>query len=190
MCVTSLLLFCKYSIISFTVMSIVNRILLGGFRGGIYAMAMGIILGAAGSVIAPPIDYQKVLVWTNRFGKPTRFTNLDSVDVIKEDLLVLFRARHVNISAFNEAFRNLQSAITIFHPIHVGEEKAQIMSATKMTNYTIRASKAMEAILVSMRSSNVIESEKLEKSMMSIQLSMEELINSVRHQSKNALPVM
>jgi len=169
-------------------MSISQRLMVGGLKGAFYGIMVGSILGAAGNFVAPPIDYKKILVWENRFGKKTRFTNLDSIDTIKEDLLVIYNARGYNEEAFNEAFRNLQSAITIYHPIKTGLEKAEMMTATKMTNYIIRSSRAIEAILIATRAQNQEESEYVEKAMMSIQLSFEELINSVRHESKHALP--
>lgn len=171
-------------------MPVAQRLMIGGMKGAFYGIMIGSVLGAAGNFVAPPIDYQKILVWKNRFGKRTRFTNLETVEVLKEDLLVIFNSRHFNEEAFNEAFRNIQSAITVYHSIKIGEEKAEIMSATKITNYIIRASRAMEAILVGARSYNRDESEYVEKAMMSIQLSFEEYINFIRHESKEALPVL
>lgn len=164
--------------------------MVGGLKGAFYGVMIGSILGAAGNFVAPPIDYKNILIWRNRFGKKTRFTNLDSIDGIKEDLLVIFKARKYNEEAFNESFRNLQSAITIYHPIKSGQEKAEMMTATKMTNYIIRSSRAIEAILIATRANNEEEAEYVEKAMMSIQLSFEELINSVRHESKHALPTL
>jgi len=169
-------------------MSIPQRLMVGGLKGALYGIMIGSVLGAAGNFIAPPIEYHKVMVWKNRFGKKTRFTNLDTVDVIKEDLFIIFNARKYNEEAFNEAFRNIQSAIMIFHPIKTGQEKAEIMTATKMTNYIIRSSRAIESILIATRAEDHEESERVEKAMMSIQLVFEEFINTVRHESKRALP--
>jgi len=169
-------------------MSLTQRLMNGGLRGALYGIMIGSVLGAAGNFIAPPIEYQKLMIWKNRFGKNTRFTHLDTVDIIKEDLFTIYNAREYNKDALNEAFRNIQSAIMIYHPIKNGQEKAEIMTATKMTNYIIRSSRAIEAILISTRSENPEESERVEKAMMSIQLVFEEFINAVRHESKQALP--
>ena len=169
-------------------MYIPQHILVGGLKGAFYGIMMGTVLGAAGNFVAPPIEYQKVLIWNNRFGKKTRFTNLDSVDAIKEDLYVIFSARKHNEVAYNEAFRNIQSAITVYHPIFTRQEAAEVMSATRMTNYIIRSSRAIEAILIVARTADQEEADRIEKSMMSIQLVFEELINTVRHESKQALP--
>lgn len=171
-------------------MSVLNRLAAGAIRGAMYGLLGGILLGTAGSVVAPPIEYEKILVWTNRFGRKTRFTYLDTVSILKEDLLVIFKQRESNRDAFNEAFRNIQSAISVYHPVKVGTEPAEIMTATKMTNFVKRASKAMEAMHVEIlvKDSRIQVAEDFQKSMMSIQLSLEEMINYIRLKSKNSLP--
>lgn len=169
-------------------MSLTSRVLAGIIKGGFYGLVGGILLGGAGSIAAPPTDYQNILVWKNRFGKRTRFTNLDTVSILKEDLLTIFQSRMENEDAYNEAFRNLQSAIMVYHPIKMEMEPAEIMSATRMTNYMLRACKALEAVYLSVRVKNPIEALKVEKAAMQIQLSMEECINHVRLKSKNSLP--
>ena len=168
--------------------NITSRILFGAFKGGLYGLIGGFVLGGAGGIVAPPIEYQKLMVWTNRFGRRTRFTNLDTVSILKEDLYTIFQSRFENEEAYNEAFRNLQSAISVYHPIKMETEPAEIMSATRMTNYMLRACKALEAILISVRINNPIEAVKIERASMNIQLSMEECINHVRLKSKNSLP--
>ena len=171
-------------------MSVSSRVLVGAARGSIYGLLGGLILGAAGSVVAPPIDYTQKLVWSNKFGKKTRFTHLDTVSILKEDLLEVFQHRGSNMDAFNEAFRNIQSAIMLYHPVKTNEEKAELMTATRMTNFVIRASKAMEAIHVQVLVEDAVKASHFQKAMMNIQLSLEEMINFVRLKSKNVLPKM
>jgi hypothetical protein len=171
-------------------MSVVSRLLFGGLKGGLYGLLGGLILGGAGAVVAPPIEYEKIMVWHNRFGKKTRFTNLVTVSILKEDLLTIFQSRLMNNEAYDEAFRNIQSAITVYHPIKMEIEPAEIMSATRMTNYMLRACKALEAVHMSVRMNDAVQALKVEKAAMNIQLSMEECINFVREKSKGALPTM
>lgn len=166
------------------------RVLVGAVRGSLYGLLGGLLLGAAGSVVAPPINYTERLVWSNKFGKRTRFTNLDSVSILKEDLMEIFKSRQSNIEAFNEAFRNIQSAITLYHPVKSNEETAEVMTATRMTNFVIRASKAMEAMHVEILVSDAVKASDFQKAMMNLQLSLEEMINFVRLKSKNVLPKM
>ena len=167
-----------------------SRILLGAIRGSLFGVLGGFLLGAAGSVVAPPIDYTNTLVWTNKFDKKTRFTNLDTVSILKEDLMEVFQNRGSNIDAFNEAFRNIQSAITLYHPVKSKDETPEVMTATRMTNFVIRASKAMEAMHVEILVEDVVKASHFQKAMMNIQLSLEEMINFVRLKSKNVLPKM
>lgn len=167
-----------------------SRVLVGAVRGSLFGLLGGFVLGAAGSVVAPPIEYEKILVWSNKFGKTTRFTHLESASILKEDLLEVFKQRHYNISALNEAFRNIQSAITLYHQVKVEQQAAEVMTATRMTNYVIRASKAMEAIHVEILVNDAVKASHFQKAMMNIQLSLEEMINFVRLKSKNVLPTM
>lgn len=173
-----------------THMSFTSRVFNGAVRGSLYGLLGGLILGAAGSIVAPPIDYARVLVWTNKFGKSTRFTHLDTVSILNEDLLVVFRHRRSNIEAYNEAFRNIQSAIMVYHPVKVEEVKAEMMTATRMTNYVKRASKAMEAMHISILTRDNVQASEFQKAMMNIQLSLEEMINFIRLKSKNVLPTI
>lgn len=171
-------------------MAFTSRVVIGAMKGGLYGLLGGLILGATGSVVAPPIDYEKVLVWSNKFGKKTRFTNLETVSILKEDLLEVFQSRESNVEAFNEAFRNIQSAITLYHPVKIAEETPEVMTATRMTNFVIRASKAMEAMHVEILVSDAVNASNFQKAMMNLQLSLEEMINFVRLKSKNVLPKM
>jgi len=97
-------------------------------------------------------------------------------------------AREHNTDAFNEAFRNVQSVITLYHRVKFTDEAVDIMLPTRMTNYTIRASKAMEAVYLSTLSADPAMAVDVERAMMNIQLSIEEFINYAREKSKNALP--
>lgn len=171
-------------------MAVTSRVLVGALRGSLYGLLGGLILGATGSVVAPPIDYDNILVWTNRFGKKTRFTHLDSVSILKEDLLEVFKNRNSNVDAFNEAFRNIQSAITLYYPVQTNGETPEVMTATRMTNFVIRASKAMEAMHVEILVSDAVKASNFQKAMMNLQLSLEEMINFVRLKSKNVLPTI
>lgn len=167
---------------------LVSRVFAGAVRGSLYGLLSGFILGATGSVVAPPIDYEKILVWTNRFGRKTRFTNLNTASILKEDLLEVFRNRTSNLEAFNESFRNIQNAITLYHPVKAKEEKAEVMTATRMTNFVIRASKAMEAMYIEILQEDAVKAQHFQRAMMNLQLSLEEMINFVRLESKNVLP--
>lgn len=167
-----------------------SGILGGALKGSLYGLFGGLILGISGSVFGPPIDYEKVLIWSNKFGKKTRFTNLETVSILKEDLYEVFQNKESNIQAFNEVFRNIQSAITLYHPIKVHAETAEVMTASRMTNFVIRASKAMEAMHVEILVIDVVKALHFQKAMMNLQLSLEEMINFVRLRSKNALPTL
>ncbi|CAM9103710.1 unnamed protein product [Sphacelaria rigidula] len=167
-----------------------SRVLVGAVRGSLFGLIGGFVLGAAGNVVAPPVEYERILVWSNKFGKRTRFTHLESASILKEDLLEVFKQRHYNIDALNEAFRNIQSAITLYHPVKAEQEAAEVMTATRMTNYVIRASKAMEAIHVEILVNDAVKASHFQKAMMNIQLSLEDMINFVRLKSKNVLPTM
>lgn len=162
-----------------------NHIKLGAIRGGTFGLISGAILGIVGYVLSPPIDYTKILIWKNRFGKKTRFTHLDTAEVLKEDLLKLYNSRLKNEKAYNEAMRNIQSVIAIYHPIKMEGSPAGLMDSTRATNFAKRASRAMEEILLSVE----LESyEQIEKSMMAIHLNLEEFINFIGRKSGKALP--
>ncbi len=166
-----------------------ERIVQGALKGGFHGLLAGIVLGAAGNVMAPPIDYVKMLTWENRYGKTTKFTNLSCASILIDDLVKIHEAKKYNISAYNEAFRNIQSVITLYHMVKTGADGGNdIMIANRMKNYTVRASKAMEAIYISTMSDNAQMAVDVEKAMMNIQLSIEEFINIARENSKNSLP--
>lgn len=165
-----------------------DRIVAGAFKGGFYGLVAGLALGAAGNMVAPPIDYVNMLTWENRYGKTTRFTNLVTASILIEDLVKIHEARGYNEQAYNEAFRNIQSVITLYHRVKTGDEKNDIMLPKNMTNYTIRASKAMEAVYMSTLAEDPAAATTVEKAMMNVQLSIEEFINLARQESKNALP--
>lgn len=163
-----------------------NSILTGAMRGGGYGLTTGLILGAVGYAFGPPLDHQHVLVWKNQFGKLTRFTHLETASILKKDLLVIFNCRNYNQDAFNEAFRNIQSVIALYHPIKTGLSPGEITSETRMTNYAKRASKAMEAMLVSI--GDIDQYTDFEASMMAIQLNLEDFINFVRIKTSKIVP--
>lgn len=165
-----------------------DRIGAGAMKGGFHGLLLGIFLGVAGNLVAPPVDYVTLLTWQNRYGKKTRFTDLATASILIEDLVKIHGARQHNTDAFNEAFRNIQSVITLYHRVQTGEEKPDIMLPKKMTNYTIRASKAMEAMYLSALSKDPLLAADVEAAMMNIQLSVEEFINIAREKSKNVLP--
>ena len=165
-----------------------NRIAAGAVKGGFHGLLLGLFLGAAGNLVAPPVDYEQMLVWDNRYGQKTKFTNLQTASILIDDLVKIFEVRKHNTEAFNEAFRNLQSVITLYHGVKLGGEEPDIMLPTRMTNYTIRASKAMEAVYLSTLAADNIVAADVEKAMMNIQLSVEEFINFAREKSKHVLP--
>lgn len=165
-----------------------NRIAAGAVKGGFHGLLLGFFLGVAGNLVAPPTDYEQMLVWDNRYGQRTKFTNLQTASILIDDLVKIFEVRQHNTEAFNEAFRNLQSVITLYHGVKFGEEEPDIMLPTRMTNYTIRASKAMEAVYLSTLAADSIVAPDVERAMMNIQLSVEEFINFARERSKHVLP--
>lgn len=158
---------------------------LGAFRGGTFGLVSGAILGIVGYVLSPPIEYTKIIIWKNRFGKNTRFTHLDTAEVLKEDLLKLYKSRSKNEDAYNEAMRNIQSVIAIYHPVKAEGSPAGLMDSTRATNFAKRASRAMEEILQSVELESYDE---IEKAMMSIHLNLEEFINFIGTKSGESLP--
>jgi len=143
---------------------------------------------AAGNFVAPPTDYVSLLTWRNRFGQKTKFTNLETASILVDDLVKIHGAREHNTDAFNEAFRNVQSVITLYHMVKCTEDPVDMMLPTRMTNYTIRASKAMEAVYLSTLAVDPVMAADVERAMMNIQLSIEEFINHAREKSKGVLP--
>lgn len=167
-------------------MFVLKDILAGATRGGFYGLTTGIILGGAGYMMGAPTDYQKLLVWKNQFGKNTQFTFLETAAILKNDLLVIFNCKSFNENAFNETFRNIQSAIAIYHPIKTGMSHGEITSGTRMTSYAKKASRAMEAMLLSI--DDVAKYTEFEKSMMAIQLNLEDFINFVHIKTSKIVP--
>ena len=162
-----------------------QNVKIGAIRGGMFGLVSGAILGIVGYVMSPPIEYTKIIVWKNRFGKKTRFTHLDTAEDLKEDLLKLYYSRLKNEDAYNEAMRNIQSVIAIYHPIKSEGSPAGLMDSTRATNYAKRASKAMEKILQSV---GIEKYDEIEKSMMAIHLNLEEFINFIKIKSESSLP--
>ena len=163
----------------------IESIKYGAFRGGLFGLVSGIALGAIGYAISPPIDYTKIIIWENRFGDKCRFTYLDYVDVLKEDLLRFFHVRKCNEKAYNEGMRNIQSVIALYYPIKFEGAPAGMMDSNKATNFAKRASKSLEEILVSV---DLTKHDEIEKAMMSIQLNLEEFIHFINTKSGEALP--
>lgn len=156
-----------------------NRIAAGAAKGGFHGLMLGVFKGVAGNLVAPPVDYEQVLVWDNRYGQRTKLTNLQTASILIDDLVKIFEAREHNTEAFNEAFRNLQSVFTLYHEAKTGDEEPDIMLAK-------RASKAMEAVYLSTLAADKMVAPDVEKAMMNIQLSVEEFINFAREKFKNA----
>jgi len=165
----------------------IDNIKYGAFRGGSFGLITGVILGAIWYVMSPPIDYNKKIVWKNRFGKKCVFTYLDTADVLKEDLLKFFNVRHYNEAAYNDAMRNIQSVIALYHPIKCEGVPAGLMDSNRATNYAKRASKSFEEMLTSV---SIEHYDEIEKAMMSIHLNLEEFINFIETKSGNALPTV
>ena len=165
----------------------IENIKYGALRGGTFGLISGVALGVIGYTMSPPIDYTKLIVWENRFGKKCIFTNLDTVDILKEDLLKFFNVRNSNFQAYNEAMRNVQSVIAIYHPIKCEGVPAGFMDSTRATNFAKRASKSFEEILTSV---DLEHYDVIEKAMMSIHLNLEEFIHFINVKSGEALPSM
>ncbi|ACH46870.1 unknown [Feldmannia species virus] len=159
----------------------------GVVRGGLFGFVGGLILGAAGSLSSNSESAEVELVWTNREGRTVRFTHLGSIPSLRDDLYTVFHHREFKRDAFNEAFRNIQNVISVYHPVKEAAV-ANMMSATKMTNFGVRASKALGAMHDEILAKDPMKAAAFEKAMMSIQLSLEESIDFVRLKSKKSLP--
>ena len=92
--------------------------------------------------------------------------------------------------AHNEAFRNIQNVISIFHASTNKGGETEMMAATRMTNFVKRASQALEAIHMSLLRTNSFQAAGFEEAMMKIQLRLEEAINETRLKSKRSLPLV
>ncbi|AAR26868.1 FirrV-1-A44 precursor [Feldmannia irregularis virus a] len=169
-----------------------SALMKGCFKGGLYGLCGGIFLGAAGALT--PSQTPEQLVWTTHQGKKVRLVYLHHVPGLKDHLTVIFQHRTRNERAFNEAFRNIQNVLSVYHLSSSSRtpdnDPPDIMAATKMTNYTVRASKAMEAVHVSILQSDFTKAAAFEEAMMKIQLTLEEKINEIRLKSKQSLPTI
>ena len=163
----------------------------GGARGAMFGILGGFVLGAVGNVFADGLSTVDVVCWKDRRGITKKFTDLDvleSFDIYK-DLLALHSARECDMEAFSDACRHIQSVVYLYKRfLDKGEDEASMMDCRKITNYSIMATKSMNALLISCRAKNYPESSDVEKSMMQIHLTFEEIINGVRHVSKDILP--
>jgi len=163
----------------------------GGARGAFFGIIGGFVLGAVGNVFSDGLSTVDVVTWEDRKGNTKKFSDLDvleSFDIYK-DLLALHNARECDTEAFSDACRHIQSVIYLYKRFLDKEEAtASIMQSRKITNYSIMATKSMNALLISCRARNYPESSVVEESMMHIHLTFEEIINGVRHVSKDVLP--
>ena len=167
-----------------------SALMKGCLKGGLYGLFGGIVLGAAGTLT--PSSSPEQLVWTTHQGKKVRLVYLHHVPDMEEHLAIIYRHRSMNERAFNEAFRNIQNVLSVYHASvkRSGDHPPAMMTAPKMTNYIVRASKAMEAIHMAILASDFTKAAAFEEAMMKIQLSLEEKINEIRMKSKESLPTI
>jgi len=163
----------------------------GGARGAFFGIMGGFVLGAIGNVFSDGLSTVDMVTWKDHKGDTKKFSDLDvleSFDIYK-DLLALHNARECDTEAFNDACRHIQSVIYLYKRfLDKQEASVDIMGSRKITNYSIMATKSMNALLISCRAKNYPESSGVEESMMHIHLTFEEIINAVRHVSKDILP--
>lgn len=163
----------------------------GGVRGSIFGIAGGFILGAIGNIFSDGLSTVDLVTWKDGKGQTKKFSDLDVLEPfdIYKDLLALHNARECDTEAFNDSCRHIQSVIYLYKRfLDKGEEAVSIMDTRKITNYSIMATKSMNALLISCRAKHYPESSVVEESMMHIHLTFEEIINGVRHVSKDVLP--
>lgn len=167
------------------------RALSGGARGALFGLAGGFVLGAIGNVISDGLSTVDVVTWKDRAGNTKTFTDLgvlESFDIYK-DLLELHNARECDEEAFSDACRHIQSVIYLYKRFLADNaSQVSIMESRKITNYSIMATKSMNALLITCRAKNYPQSAGVEESMMHIHLTFEDIINGVRHTSKDLLP--
>lgn len=171
-------------------MNIGSKAFSGGARGALFGIAGGFLLGAVGNVFSDGLSTVDVVTWKDQKGNTKKFSDLDvleSFDIYK-DLVALNNARQCGTEAFNDACRHIQSVVYLYKRFLDEGEAASIMESRKLTNYSIMATKSMNALLISCRAKNYPESSDVEESMMHIHLTFEEIINGVRHVSKDVLP--
>lgn len=168
-----------------------SRAVSGGVRGSLFGIAGGFILGAVGNIFSDGLSTVDLVTWKDGQGKTKKFSDLDvleSFDIYK-DLLALHNARDCDTEAFNDSCRHIQSVIYLYKRfLDKGEEAVSIMDTRKITNYSIMATKSMNALLISCRVKHYPDSSVVDQSMMHIHLTFEEIINGVRHVSKDVLP--
>jgi hypothetical protein len=167
---------------------VASRSVGGGLKGAVYGAVGGFVLGAVGHALGttPVIE---TITWINNKGQIKKFTDLkimEEFDIYKE-ILVLYNAQDCNKKEFNDSCRHIQSVIFLYKRF-LDTESESIMSARKITEYSIMATKSMNELLISSRASDYPESEEVEQSMMNIHLAFDEIINNIRHSTKETLP--
>ena len=166
-----------------------KKAMFGGLRGAVYGVAGGFVLGAVGNVFGDSMSTTKMLTWIDRNGNTKRFTDLETLEAfdIYRDLMVLYEARECDIEAFNDSCRHIQSVVFL-NKRFLDTEKAGIMDASRIKDKSILATKSMNALLISCRTKNYPDSDRVEESMMHIHLVFEEIIHNVRKSSEDVLP--
>ncbi len=166
-----------------------KKAVFGGLRGAVYGVAGGFVLGAVGNVFGEGMSTAKILTWTDRNGRTKRFTDLETLEAfdIYRDLMVLYEARECDPEAFNDSCRHIQSVVFL-NKRFVDTDNAGIMDATRIKDKSILATKSMNALLISCRTKNYPDSERVEESMMHVHLLFEEIIHNVRKSSEDVLP--
>lgn len=168
-----------------------SRAFSGGARGALFGIAGGFLLGAVGNVFSDGLSTVDVVTWKDRVGNTKKFTDLDvleSFDIYK-DLLALHSARECDEEAFSDACRHIQSVIFLYRRF-LGDKakRVSIMDSRNITNYSIMATKSMTPSSFRAEPRTSRRAPEVEESMMHIHLTFEEIINGVRHVSKDALP--
>lgn len=166
-----------------------KKVVAGGLRGAVYGVAGGFVLGAVGNVFGDSMSTTRMLTWTDRNGNTKRFTGLETLESfdIYRDLMVLYDARECDIEAFNDSCRHIQSVVFL-NKRFLDTEKSGIMDANRIKDKSILATKSMNALLISCRTKNYPDSDRVDESMMHIHLAFEEIIHNVRKSSEDVLP--
>ena len=162
----------------------------GGARGALFGIAGGFVLGAVGNVFSDGLSTVDVVTWKDSRGQTKKFSDLDVFDSfdIHKDIASLNNAKECDREAFDDACRHLQSVVYLYKRFLEKGDAVSIMDSRKITNYSIMATKSMNALLISCRAKNYPESSDVCEAMMHIHLAFEEIIHSVRHVSKDVLP--
>jgi len=162
----------------------------GGAKGAVFGIAGGFILGAVGNVFSDGLSTVDVVTWKNSRGQTKKFSGLDVLDSfdLYKDIVSLHNAKECNAEAFDDACRHIQSVVYLYKRFLEKGDAVSIMDSRKITNYSIMATKSMNALLISCRAKNYPESSDVNEAMMHIHLAFEEIINGVRHVSKDVLP--